>query len=292
MNVDSRPLRLVFLGACALALVGSAASWYLGDTRGSIAAAIVAAGALIFPGVRSGDPTFRYRYWIAFGFLGSAMVILGSPIGVVAGALAVLFTLQLLLNAVVARQVGRITLERLEHPAVTPGAAGFVQQFSAEGFRVCGSYRFHTGGIPVVMTVMAGPESDRLAVVTDKVLQVASRFGRRSVVTTNSAAAPVSADVLRQHVAGGAGELVRAHDGALTLLDRHSIRPDVFPGDAEALQAVREMEERALAFIGKVSLRTAWRMETDGASRTRVLGDDAHGLGRINSWIGADGDSR
>ena len=34
------------------------------------------------------------------------------------GALAILFAVQLLLNAVVARKVGRITLERLDHPAV------------------------------------------------------------------------------------------------------------------------------------------------------------------------------
>jgi hypothetical protein len=27
------------------------------------------------------------------------------------------------------------------------------------------------------------------------------------------------------------------------------------------------------------------RMATDGASRTRLLGDDAHSLDRINSWI-------
>ena len=145
----------------------------------------------------------------------------------------------------------------------------FVQQFSAEGFRVCGSYRFHTGGRPVVMTVRAGPRSDRVAVVTDKVLYVASRFGRRSVVTTNSAAAPLPADVLRQHVAGGPVELVRAHDAALTLLDRHSIHPDVFASDAEALQTVREMEERALAFIRgcRCGPRCEWRRK---ARRERV----------------------
>ena len=287
MNFHSSALRLAFLIACGLALVASGTLLYLGDTRGSIAALIVAASALIVPGVRDGDPKLRRRYWLAIGLLAGAMVLLGLPLGVVAGALAVLFAVQVLLNVVVAQRVGRITLERLDQPAVMAGAEEFVQQFSAEGFRVCGSYRFHTGGIRVVMTVMAGPRSDRVAVVTDKVLHVASRFGRRSVVTTNSAAAPLPADVLRQHVAEGPVELVRAHDAALTLLDRHSIRPDVFASDLETLEAVREMEERALAFIRRVSLRTALRMATEGASRTRLLGDDDYSARRIDSWIRA-----
>ena len=137
------------------------------------------------------------------------------------------------------------------------------------------------------MTVMAGPQSDRLAVVTDKVLQITSRFGSRSLVTTNSAVAPVPADILRQHVDGGPGDLVRAHGAAVTLLDRHSIHPDVFASDTEALQAVRGMEERALALIKRVSLQTAWRMATEGAAPTRLLGDDPQSLNRINAWIGA-----
>lgn len=137
------------------------------------------------------------------------------------------------------------------------------------------------------MTVMAGPQSDRLAVVTDKVLQITSRFGSRSLVTTNSAVAPVPADILRQPVDGGPGDLVRAHGAAVTLLDRHSIHPDVFASDTEALQAVRGMEERALALIKRVSLQTAWRMATEGAAPTRLLGDDPQSLNRINAWIGA-----
>jgi len=283
MNFSVKPAFLV----CGLAaLVASGTLLYLGDARGSVAAAIVAASALMFWRARIGHPTFRGRYWLGLGVLGIAMVMLGFPIRVVAGALAVLFALQVLVNAVVARKVGRIRLERLDHPLVMNGAGNFVQQFSAAGFRPCGGYRFHTAGKTVVMTVMAGPQSDRLAVVTDKVLQIASRFGTRSMVTANSAVAPLPPDVLRQHVAGGPVELVRAHDAALTLLERHSIRPDVFASDTEALHAVREMEERALAFIGQVSLRTALRMETEGASSSRRLDDDAHSSSRIKYWIG------
>ena len=63
------------------------------------------------------------------------------------------------------------------------------------------------------------------------------------------------------------------------------MRPDVFANDADALEAVREMEVRALAFIGDTSLRKALRMETEGASHAAPLGDDARSLSRIDSWM-------
>ena len=269
-------------------MAASGALLFLGDTRGSVAAAIVTASIMTFLGLRTSDPNLPRRYWLGLGLLGGAMVILGFPFGVVAGSLILLFALQWLLTFVVARKVSRITLESLEQPAVMPGAEELVQQFAAEGFRVLGAYRFETGGRLVVLTVMLGPQPDRLAVVTDKVWQVTSRFGRRSLLTTNRAVAPLPADVLRQQVAGGfPAELVRAHDTALTLLHDHSRRPDLFASDAEALHAVREMEERALAFIGKVALKTAWRIQTAPASHARLLSSDAHSLSRINAWISA-----
>ena len=281
MNVYGKP---AFLACGLAALVASGMLLYLGDMRGAGAAVIIAVSALTFWRARNGDPRFRRRYWLGLALLGTAAVILGFPIGVVAGSLAAFFVLQVLLNAVVARKVGRITLEPLDQALVMAGAETFVQQFSAEGFHVCGSYRFRTAGKTVVMTVMAGPQSDRLAVVTDKVLQITSRFGSRSVVTANSAVAPVPADILRQHVDGGPADLVRAHGAAVTLLARHSIHPDVFASDTEALHAVREMEERALAFIRKASLLTALRMTAEGGSPARLLGDDPHTLSRITSW--------
>ena len=260
--------------------------FFLGDTRGSVAAAMVTASVVTFLGLRTSDPNLPRRYWLGLGLLGSGMVILGIPIGVVAGSLTLLFLLQLLLTVVIARKVGRITLERLDQPAVMPGAEELVQQFAAEGFRTLGAYRFQSGGKLVVVTVMAGPQRDRVAVVTDKVWQVASRFGSRSLLTTNSAVAPLPADILRQHLSGDRpAELVRAHESALTLLQDHSCRPDRFTSDTEALHAVREMEERALAFIGKAALKAAWRIQTASASQTRLLSSDAHSLSRINAWI-------
>jgi hypothetical protein len=281
------PRRRAFLVACGLALAASGTLLYLGDARGATAAVLVAVSALTFAGAGVGHPAFRRQYWLGVGFLAGGLVVLGFPIGIVAGAVAGVFLLQVLLNTVVSKKVGGITLQPVEHPDVMAGAEDFVRQFSAEGFRVCGSYRFETAGKQVVLTVMAGPRNDRLAVVTDKVLQISSRFGMRSVVTTNSAVAPLAADVLRQHVEGGPVQLVRAHDAALTLLDGRSIHPDIFSTDTEALEAVREMEERALAFIGRVSLRTALRMETEAPSRARALADDARTRSRIDAWINA-----
>jgi hypothetical protein len=277
-----------YLVVCGLAaLVAFAVLTYLGDTRGAIAAGMITASALMLLGGRTFASPPPRRHWVALGLIALATMILGFPIGMVAGSLAVLMVLQLLVNAVSAHQLGGMTLETLDHPAVMPGAEGFVQEFAAQGFGVIGSYGFHLAGRPVVMTTMLGPTRDRLVVVTDKVLTVSSRFGRRSLLTTNSATAPLPSEVLRQHVAGAnPGELVHAHDAALTLLDRHACRPDVFESDTEALHAVREMEERALAFVGRVSLRTALRIETTSPSQTSVLGSDADSLSRIASWLG------
>jgi hypothetical protein len=276
---------LVVCGLAALAAI--AVLLYLGDARGAVAAGIVAASALMLLRARTFASPPPRRHWVALGLIAVATMILGFPIGMVAASLAVLVVLQLLVNAAAAYRLGGLKLEALDHPAVMPGAEDLVQQFAAEGFRVIGSYGCQVAGRPVVMTTMLGPTRDRLAVATDKVLTVSSRFGRRSLLTTNSATAPLPSEVLRQHVAGASpGELVDAHDTALTLIDSHASRPDVFENDADALLAVREMEERALGFVGHAPLRAALSIEGRSSSQTRVLGSDADSLSRIASWLG------
>lgn len=278
--------RRAWLIACGLAaFVAAVVLLSLGDRRGAIAGAAVAASSLIFFGRATRSSP---RHWLVIGLLAGAFLMLGLPLMVVVGAAIALFILQLVANVVVARTVGRITLAPLADPAVMTGAEELVRQLSSEGFRLIGGYRFHTGGKPVILSVMIGPERDRLAVVTHKVWQAVSRFGTRSLLTTNSALSPLPADVLRQHVVdGGPPEIVRAHDAALTLLGRHSHRPDVFADDTAALEAVQLMEERALAFIRGAPLKTALQMETAGASRAQLLRDDPHSLNRINAWRGA-----
>lgn len=282
-----------YLLACGLAALGAfGVLMYIGDTRGAIAAAIVAASALMLLGVRRFAPPPPRRHWVALALIGVATMILGFPVAMVAGSLVALVVLQLLVNAVAAHRIGAITLAPHDHPAVMPGAEGFLQQFAAEGFRVVGSYGFRIGGKLVVMTAMLGPRRDRVAVVTDKVLNVSSRFGRRVLLTTNSAIAPLPAEVLRQHIGGASPvQLTRAHDAALTLLDGQRLiegrpcRPDVFESDTQALHAVREMEERALAVVGRGPLRTAVQIEMKRPSESRVLGSDADSLRRIDAWI-------
>lgn len=279
-------LRRAVLLVCMLAALAAAGVLFsLGDPRGAIAAAVVAASCVIFLACATHPSPW---HWLVIGLLGGTFLLLGLPIIVVAGAAIALVILQLVVNVVSARKVGQITLERLAEPAVMPGADELVRQFSAEGFHVIGGFRFQIVARPVILTVMIGPDRTRLAVVTDKVWQVVSRFGTRSLLTANSALAPLPADVLRQHVADGSPTgIVRAHDAALTILDRRSLRPDVFASETEALDATQQLEERSIAFIRQASLTTAMRMETAGASGAKLLRDDPHSLRRINAWLGA-----
>jgi hypothetical protein len=280
-------LQQAYLLACGVAaFIAAVVLFSLSDLRGAIVGAIVAASSLILIGRATRSSSL---HWLVIGLLAVAFLMLGLPLIVVLGTAIALFVLQLLANVIVARNVGRLTLERLADPAVMAGAEELVREFFAEGFRMIGSYRFHTGGKLVILTVMIGPERDRLAVVTDRVWQAVSRFGTRSLLTTNSALSPLPVNVLRQQVVdGGPPEIVRAHDAALMLLGRHSQRPDVFASDDDALEAVHQMEQRAIAFIRNSSVTNALRMETAVPSRVQVLRDDSHSLNRINAWLGAE----
>ena len=270
---------------CSVAAgVASAALLFLGDVRGSVAAILVVASALTWLIGRLGA---SQRSILGIALLGAAFALLGFPIALVVGAAVVLFVAPLLARVIAVRQVGRITLEQLPQPAVMPGADVFVRLFAAEGFRVIGAFRFRTAGREVILTVLAGSENDRIAVVTDKVLQVVSRFGTRTLLTTNSAVAPVRGDVLRQHVDGGPPELSRAHDTALRVVARQVQPPDVFINDGDVMDAVRQMEERALAFIRDAPFRSALRIET-AAAPADALGDDPHSLDRIRAWLAAE----
>jgi hypothetical protein len=279
-------LQRAFLIASGIAaFVAAIVLLSVGDRRGAIAGAAVAAGSLVLFGRATRSSPWQ---WLVVGLIAGAFLILGLPLMVIVGAAVALFVLQLVANVLVARKVGRIELETLADPAVMAGAEELVRQFLADRFRLIGGYRFSTAGRLVILTVMIGPERDRLAVVTDRVWQTVSRFGTRSLLTTNSALAPVPPEVLRQQVVdGGPPEVARAHNAALALLARHSHEPHVFDTDAEALESVRQMEERALAFIRRASLTAALQMETAGASRAQLLRDDSHSLTRINAWLGA-----
>ena len=279
-------VRMFFVGCAVAALVASGVLLALGDGRGAAAAAVVAASALTFRGTSRTAFRSPRLTWLGFALLGGGLVILGFPIGMVVSGVAGLFILQVLANAFAAHRIRGITFERLDHSSVMPGAERLAQEFSVAGFTVIGGYRFFIGGKQVVLTVMIGPGRDRLAVVTDLVQYVVSRFGTRTLVTASSGLAPVPPDVLRQQIAGGSPtELVRAHDGALTVVSGRSLSPDMFATDDDALEAVRQHEEHAIEFIGGASLTAAVRIEArpDGA----VLSDDPNHPNRLNRWLDA-----
>jgi len=108
---------------------------------------------------------------------------------------------------------------------VMPGARDFVADFEVAGFRRLGGFRWALRGRLVIETVLAPVGRDRYTIVTDRVLELASRFGDRTLITTNSGRAPVPADVLRQWVRSGTpSELLRAHEGALDRLAERRLR--------------------------------------------------------------------
>jgi hypothetical protein len=269
------------------AVAASGVLWVLGDTRGSVAAGVVAASVVVLLGGRNIAGGSSGRYWLGLGLLVSSFLILGFPVGVIAGSLIALFALHLALNVVVARRVGHVALEPLTHPAIMEGAEDVVQEFGDAGFRAIGAFRFQFGGRPIILTVMIAPERARLAVVTDQVWQVVSRFGRRSLMTSNSGIVPLPREVLRQLVGGARPEeLIRAHATALALLDGRSIRPDTFASDTDALEAVHGLETRALTFIRKASLTAALRMATRSGQRSQLLDENGGAQALIDAWLG------
>jgi hypothetical protein len=280
-------VRVFCVAFAVAALLASGVLLFLSDARGAVAAVVVAASAFMLAstartGFRSPPLT-----WLGFALLGAGLVILGFPIVTVVSAFAGLFSLQLVVNAVLAHRIGRITFERLDRPTVMAGAEKLLQEFSAEGFTIIGGYRCSILRKPVSLTIMVAPGRDRLAVVTDLVQYVLSRFGTRMLVTGNSGVSPVPPQVLRQVVADGTpADLVRAHEAAVTVLGRESCRPDVFATDDVALEAVRQHEERAIAFIGRASLRNALRMET-GRLGGALLSEGADQRHRVDEWMKA-----
>ena len=170
---------------------------------------------------------------------------------------------------------------------VMPGARGFLADFELAGFRPLGGFRWALRGRLVIESVLAPADRDRYAIVTDRVLELASRFGDRTLITTNSGRAPVPGDILRQVVQGGSpSELLRAHEEALDRLAEQRLRPDRFRDDAEILHAVRAIEERALRHTRVPSLMTLLLREASGEGRDRELGDDDESQRRIEDWLG------
>jgi membrane protein implicated in regulation of membrane protease activity len=177
-------------------------------------------------------------------------------------------------------------VEEVDPDEVMPGAEGFVSEFEAEGFRRIGGHRWTLRGRPVTATVLAPADRESYAIVTDRVIEVSSMFGGRTLTTINEGRAPLPADILRQTVLHGSpAELVRAHRAAVDLLAERRLRPDRFRGDSEILAVVRAAGERELRLGSKLSLPTILRLGFSAGDADRELGYDEESRRRIEAWL-------
>jgi hypothetical protein len=277
----SRPLvLLVAVGVVAAAVFLALAD----DTRGAIAAAMIAAGVFLFP-TWARSPSFPGRHWVAFALVLGGLAVLGAVL------LAILLFVALVVISLVggmrlARQVRAVELEQVGPDVVMRGAEEALAALEAEGFRRVGGHRMTFGTTVVTSTVLVGPRGDRFASVTDRVCEVASRFGDRWLITINSGLAPLPRDFLRQEVAGGSpSALIHAHESALGLLAELGLRRDRIETDSEVLEADRANDLRAVRSFANPSLRSLLRIEARRRVDEPILGDDERSRNRVEASL-------
>jgi hypothetical protein len=202
---------------------------------------------------------------------------------------AVLFGLAALVVVITMRFGPRLPpggVEEVGPDEVMPGAEDFVSEFEAAGLRRIGGHRWALRGRAVTASVLAPPDRESYAIVTDRVIEVSSRFGERTLTTINEGRALLPADILRQTVLHGRpSELVHAHRTALELLAERGLRPDRYPDDSAILAAVRAAGERELRLGSKLSLPTILRRGFSAGDADRELGYDEESRRRIEAWL-------
>jgi hypothetical protein len=260
---------------------------FAGEIRLAVSAWLVGGGSILLVTWARGFPT---REWLATGLLFVGIALVGSPffaLAILAGAVL----LQLWLSR---RMRTRISadLEVVESDEVMPGAEQAVAAFEAAGFLRTGAYATQIprlrGTRRVVVSVLTGPERDRFAIATDRIVEVVSRFGDRWLLTINSGTAPLSADKLRQVVArGGPAELAAAHQTALGLVAERGLTPDPLADD-DAIDAAFELERSAIAFASGLGMGKALGMEFRRMTSDPVLRDDVRSRKRVDQWLEAD----
>jgi hypothetical protein len=275
-----------------VATLGYALLWALaGDFRQALSSALVGGGLILIVTWARGFPTaYPIREWIAFATVAAGLAVVGQPV-LVAAIFVSAFLLQLALTRSVRRRMPA-DFDVVGPDEVMPGAERTMAAFEAAGFRRAGGY---AGSLPklfgskrVVFAVLTGPDSDRFAVVTDRVVQVISRVaGGRWLITSNSGVAPVAGGILRQKVPRGTPEeLARAHQAAVDVLSSRGTVPDRFAGDEDGLEAALELERHSLRSASNKGVATAVRVETRGKAGEPVLGDDGPSRERVDAWLG------
>jgi hypothetical protein len=277
--------RVVTWVAAAVTLPAAALFASLGAYTQAVAAGLAAAAALLLAWNR--DSPVGYT-WIVFALLAGSFAAYGHPI--VAAAVAV--GLVLVVGLYVAPDVREIRLlraaelEPAEPAATMAGAEAAVAAFEAVGFRRIGGHRAQLGPHVIVVTVLIGEAGDRFAAVTERIVEVVSRFGDRTLVTTNRAQLPLPAGVLRQEIAdSGPDELVSAHDVALRLLAAQEARPDRLGTDAEVLELALSLDLQAVRFVADASWKYVLRKHFRRTEDEPMLAGDDAGRRRIDAWL-------
>ena len=258
---------------------------FAGEIRPATSAWLVGGGSILLVTWARGFPA---REWLTTALLFAGVALVGSPLF----ALAVL-TAALLLQLWLSRRMrSRLSpgLEVVDGDEVMPGAEQAVAAFESGGFRRTGAYTTEVprlqGTRRVVVSVLTGPESDRFAIATDRIAEIVSTFGDRSLLTINSGQAPLPADKLRQVVPRGSpGQLAAAHQQALGLLAERGLQPDRLTDDDAVLGAAFELERSAIAFVtgAAIGRGLVMRMRSDP-----VLRDDERSSRRVDDWLAAD----
>ena len=212
-------------------------------------------------------------------------VLLGYPlVGAAIGiALAVLLTLGAVRSV---RGQDWETLRALEPNEVDPQTAGHVAAFEALGFQQVGAYGFEPDpGRTVVVIVMIGPQGDRWAAVTDVVLEVSSTFGKRVLVTRNSAKSSLPGEFLTNDFRGAEpAELADAHGRALDVLRTRGLEPNPIES-ARLVELQLALESRCVEWSVRRSRRRVLHDVLESGLGSGQLDASAPALARIEAWL-------
>jgi len=285
--------RIVML-ACGTFFLAFALWLVLAGESGALVFALVGGGLILLVAwPRRSATAYPVHEWIAMGLVSGGLAAGGSPL-----LAATLFPAAFLVMLAIALWLRR-TFQRLASfefevvgdTEVMRGAEDAVAAFEREGFTRAGGYAFNArpGSKRVVATVLVAPSRDRYAAVTDRVVEVTSRFGgERCLITANRGNAPLPGDILRQVVARGLpADLMGAHETAIELLSGRGVRPDRFTADDNLVEVAVDSEKRAIRFASETGWRQSLSMEPRGKRKHPVLRGDRRSRKRIDSWLGA-----
>jgi hypothetical protein len=134
---------------------------------------------------------------------------------------------------------------------------------------------------------MIGPQDDRWAAVTDVVLDVSSVFGRRVLVTRNSAESSLPEEFLTNDFRGAEpAELADAHGRALDVLRTRGLEPD--PIESSRLVEMQlALERRCVEWSVRSSRRRVLHTVLESALGEGQLDTSAPAVARIEAWLAA-----